>query len=173
MFSIRRGAFETNSSSVHALIIADAMPDLSKPLTVHVRPGEYGWGVETLDDPDERASYLYTAMCCVNRNDPVDELSEMLAPWGVTVICDVPPRFVTYGDNDDVHTYLDNGYINHDYEIKGFVEAVLENPVLALRFIFSDDSRAIIYNDNMYEYEFDEIKSLYPTTPYTLYEKGN
>lgn len=169
MFSIRRGAFETNSSSLHALIIADAMPDLSKALTVHVRPGEYGWGIETLDTPNERGSYLYTAMCCVYCNDPIDDLTKMLAPWGVTVICDEEPRFVQYGENK----YLDNGYIDHEEDIGGFVKMITQDPVLALRFIFSDDSRAIIYNDNMYESEFEEIEKLYPTTPYTIYLKGN
>lgn len=179
MISIRKGVFETNSSSVHSLVIADAMPDLSKPLTVHVKVDEYGWGPDTLTTPGERGSYLYTAMCCscAGRNkepnrkpkDPIDDLSSLLSPWGVTVVCDEGARFVQHKN----YWFLDNGYIDHDEDLSSFVGSVMEDPPLALRFIFSDDSIGIIYNDNMFEDEWDRMQSYIPDVPHIVYEKGN
>lgn len=179
MLNIRNGCFETNSSSMHALVIADAMPDLSKPLTVHVKVDEYGWGPDTLTTPDERGSYLYTAMCCFyawyneepngKPKDPIDDLSDLLSPWGVTVVCDEGARFTQYKDL----WYFDNGYIDHSEDIFSFVSSVMEDPSLALRFIFSDDSIGIIYNDNMCDDERDRMQSYAPDVPHIVYMKGN
>ena len=62
---IRRGTFETNSSSTHAICITKSdvkKCDLSKNVTF--THGEFGWEVEEYYGLWEKASYLY-------RNSPI------------------------------------------------------------------------------------------------------
>ena len=59
MKTIRKGIFETNSSSVHTLVIAHDNPEI--PITkLYFSLGEFGWGPELLNSVEERASYLWT-----------------------------------------------------------------------------------------------------------------
>ena len=57
MKTIRKGIFETNSSSTHALVISnnDVM-NIESPLVF--RFGEFGWEFEEYSCPEDRASYL-------------------------------------------------------------------------------------------------------------------
>jgi hypothetical protein len=70
---IRRGVFETNSSSSHSISIApgDFRPehlpvDLDGVCRIH--PGEFGWGVETFRDAASKASYCLVYCKDVARN---------------------------------------------------------------------------------------------------------
>lgn len=56
---IRRGAFETNSSSTHAINIYRGS-DYEIPKSIIVRPGEFGWECTTFNSPEDKLSYLYT-----------------------------------------------------------------------------------------------------------------
>ena len=58
MKQIRKGVFETNSSSTHSICIAkDA--ELTIPQSLHFSFGEFGWECDTLYSVSEKASYLY------------------------------------------------------------------------------------------------------------------
>ena len=61
--NIRRGVFETNSSSVHAIsIIKDNYAcTIPKEFTINCN-GEYGWEEATYNRPDDKAAYLYQAI---------------------------------------------------------------------------------------------------------------
>ena len=54
---IRRGVFETNSSSVHAICISKSNEYKTQD-NVDFIYGRFGWSPETLYTPEEKASYL-------------------------------------------------------------------------------------------------------------------
>ena len=64
MLKIRRGCFETNSSSTHAICIP-AVGSLGSGYTKRFRVGRYGWENGDADADD----YLYTAICERYEND--------------------------------------------------------------------------------------------------------
>ena len=172
MLTIRESVFETNSSSVHALIISENEPAFTGKRTLRVSVGEYGWGPDVLDTPEERANYFYTAMCCQNYyrdNDPFNRLGELLAPYGVTLVRGVEPVFRKY---DNGRYYLDNGYIDHAEDTEALVQLMCDNPNLLYRFIFSEASCVVVTNDN-YDKCDEHIKSHRPSSPHIYMEKGN
>ena len=57
---IRRGCFETNSSSTHAICIAKE--GYTKGNYIEFEIGEFGWEFDTYSDLHSRASYLITAI---------------------------------------------------------------------------------------------------------------
>ena len=60
---IRRGVFETNSSSVHSISIIkdDFKGSLPVKFTIDCN-GEFGWEVKTYDDAQSKAAYMYQAI---------------------------------------------------------------------------------------------------------------
>src|SRR4051794_35085386 len=67
---IRRGVFETNSSSCHSISIASGA-EVNDTLYVNeegvcdIHPGEFGWGYEQSRDASSKAAYALTwAMTC-------------------------------------------------------------------------------------------------------------
>lgn len=59
MKTIRKGIFETNSSSVHSLsIVTNNDKEISQAEILIVVPNEYGRGYEILRSPEEKTSYL-------------------------------------------------------------------------------------------------------------------
>lgn len=79
---VRRGVFETNSSSTHAISIAEA-PTFTDTLhpnddgVVQIEVGEYGWEWETYSDAWSKASYLATGLATMaiekgpTKGDPI------------------------------------------------------------------------------------------------------
>lgn len=61
---IRKGVFETNSSSTHAINIFRGYNPENIPESIVVRPGEFGWERHTYDDVDSKLAYLYTWCLC-------------------------------------------------------------------------------------------------------------
>lgn len=62
MFKIRKGCFETNSSSTHTIIVSDRDVDYDSKFVIF-SIGEFGWEMGVIDDSWGRASYFYTAAC--------------------------------------------------------------------------------------------------------------
>jgi hypothetical protein len=64
MKNIRRGVFETNSSSSHSITISDKNCTLDTlPVeggVVKITDGEFGWEVDNYRDAYSKASYAYT-----------------------------------------------------------------------------------------------------------------
>ena len=60
---IRRGVFETNSSSVHSISIIkdDFKSSLPTQFTIAC-DGEFGWEVDIYESPEDKAAYLYQAI---------------------------------------------------------------------------------------------------------------
>lgn len=145
MIEVRMSFFETNSSSVHALVIPKDTK-LYIPDTVHLHTGEYGWSCEKEYDT---LSYLYTA-CATYGKDEVNKLIAYLHRKGV--------------ENIDCHEG-DWYYVDHD-ECIPFNE-LFTNENLLDRFLFGEDSYVQMGNDNSdgedpdeYSYDLDKYDIL-------------
>lgn len=171
---IRRGVFETNSSSVHSIsIIKDNFKgSLPKKFVINCN-GEFGWEGDTYDDSSSKAAYLYQAIKYyteknANVNDEKERIQGLmdkfignLESYGIEVIC--PYRFtkICHTDIDDWGDYnydyvafvdengnepADDGYLDHGSEAKEFVDYVLSSPENTVKFIF--DYRCYIETGN-------------------------
>ena len=168
MKKVRRGMFETNSSSTHTIIITDE--NCEPGALVDFRIGEFGWSRNVLCTIDEKASYLYTIACeCYNR-DVYQDLYEILVKYGVDCECSRPAVFKRNGD----YEYLNNGYVDHGYEGRDFVDAIFHSERRLIRYLFSAESFVVTGNDNVDEDEYKEMEKE-ADVPYDHeeYYKGN
>ena len=168
MIRIRNGVFETNSSSVHAMIISKGEVD---PVTfpVYFNIGEYGWEEREYHDIDDKASYFYTAACAVKGYDVKDEIAELLEPYGVNCVFG-ETQFFESSYYPGTH-YLNNGYIDHEDGCKKFVDAMMNDPDMLVRFLFNDESFVHTGNDNSDMDWYGEVKNTW--YPHDMFTKGN
>lgn len=142
MIQIRTGVFETNSSSTHSICI----PKKTKITVneIYFRLGEYGWENDKVDDA---ASYLYTAILDGYSYDEamekIEKLTDILNKHDIAYKFEKPEwRYDEYGDVMRLH--YESGYVDHAYETRGFVEALLDDEDMLLRYL----SEGIIYTGN-------------------------
>lgn len=174
-FKIRRSVFETNSSSVHVLAIANNMPDTENlPKEVVFGWDEYGWEFRYYDTVYDKASYLYTlvverlhhyksteAKANLELLEWCRDVTAILNSYGVE---EVKFRGIKYLDMnnlensemdfkkfDEFDHYIDHGSEYSDDLVKSFVE----EPERLIRFLFSEDSAVSTGNDNS---DFDIAK---------------
>ena len=151
MIKVRNGCFETNSSSVHTLVISRNMPKVLPPSIIfHIR--EYGWEIKAYDDMQDRADYFYTAACSICGYDVRGEVKEKLIPYGVQVNFSYydSPSFSIYEKGGT--PYLNNGGIDHVEDLREFVDRCMNDTDYLVRWLFGDTSRLYTGNDNC-EYE--------------------
>ena len=152
---IRKGVFESNSSSTHAICIA-TYSTLAFPDFVKFRIGEFGWECTTYHLFEDKASYLYTAILELkedeNKGDiPVEEWEEIewitnvLANNGIAVEFE-EPRWGKWECSEEY--YLDYGYIDHASELKDWLKDILSDEDTLLNYLFSEDSYVETGNDN-------------------------
>ena len=169
---IRRGVFETNSSSVHSIsIIKDNFKgSLPKKFVINCN-GEFGWEGDTYDDSSSKAAYLYQAIKYyteknVNVNDEKERIQGLmdkfignLESYGIEVVCkyrftkitsmEIGPNenydYVAFVDENG-NEPADDGYLDHGSEAKEFVDYVLSSPENTVKFIF--DYRCYIETGN-------------------------
>lgn len=165
---IRRGCFETNSSSTHAICIAtNKVNEDSFPDSVNFNHGEFGWESEIYTDVESRASYLYQAICdlCyedkVKKSEYINQIYEILGKHGIEC---------SFDQNDKDEDGWTNGYIDHGYKTGEFVNAVMNNENRLLRYLFGE-SKVITGNDNS-DWFFDYMDS-HDFSDYDVYRKGN
>lgn len=180
---IRKGVFETNSSSVHAicipkttdLIVNSADLKYYNGEVLRFEHGEYGWERETLYDITNKASYLYEALFCVYDKDELFEakqhISDVLSKYNVTCeFEEVDEGCWTYGTKTYLHS---SGYIDHGGELQKFVSTLLSDDDMLIKYLFDDDSFVMTNNDND-----DDIENFYNCiedyeTKYDIFVKGN
>lgn len=146
MIKIRHNVFETNSSSIHSIVVCDeALKDIHAPY-VFFRLGEFGWSMNVLEDIWERASYFYTAACELRQHDVKDEIINLLEPLGIDCVFDEenPPQYEEYNGS----YFLDNGGIDHVDECRKFVDTLMNDREMLARFLLDDRSFVITGNDN-------------------------
>ena len=135
--STRNGVFETNSSSVHAIVINKQNLAENNGSIVSVTPGDYGWEYEEYRLPAQKLNYLWTAI--VDNKENLDSwkeyLREALKLSDGVVFIDKPEDTIS-------------GYVDHSEELKDFLKEMRKNPDLLNKFIFGD-SYIVTGNDNV------------------------
>jgi len=155
MKKIRKGVFETNSSSTHSICIA-VDTELNIPKSIHFEFGEFGWEYDTLYSVSEKASYLYTAIVNYKEED-LERFIKILENKNIEVT-----------KEERSGKYFDTGYIDHGYELNKFVNDLLADEDRLMNYLFSDLSFIITGNDND-----DEDVSINISYPHIEYYKGN
>lgn len=136
---IRSSVFETNSSSTHSIAISKKPVVIGK--SIYFGIGEFGWENDCVDTAD----YLYTAILEQdNRNDLLDRLKKILDNYAVEYEFDEPLwHKSSIGDG----VWLEYGYIDHGYELGEFLDTILSDEDLLMRYLFGG-SNVYTGNDN-------------------------
>ena len=165
MIQIRLSQFETNSSSVHSLVIPkDTKIDI--PHSVYLFEGEYGW---TEHKDYDTLSYFYTA--CVERGkEEVEKFFSYLKRKGVEEINSRELRWKKDSYEGKEYEYAEgfDGYIDHGGELP--LDEFFANENLLDRFLFSEDSFVETGNDNS---DYCPDADSYDHDIYDTIEKGN
>lgn len=166
MIQIRYTSFETNSSSVHVLVIPKDT-NIHIPKSVHLYGGEWGWSGS---DEYDTLNYFYEA--CVHRGpEEVQLFIDYLKRKGVEEIhCKEIEWEEEKWYDGTIHKYAKDwdGYIDHSTELP--LNDLFANENLLDRFLFGDDSFIEIGNDNSDECP-DEMA--YDPNKYDTIRKGN
>lgn len=138
---VRCGVFETNSSSTHSIAIPKNahIPD---HVSFHI--GEFGWGWEQ----EDAADYLYTAIYVTSDTESeakkkLAKLENILNERGISYHFGRVVTSTSHYQNED-YFYLDNGYIDHGYELAYFVDELLNDGDKCVRFI----SEGLVFTGN-------------------------
>lgn len=147
MQQVRRGAFETNSSSSHSLTIIPGsyIPDMLNVDSGYcdVYPGEFGWAEETFTDAPTKASYCLTFIKNYTPEKERTQLESML----VDVIKEVTgAEAVEFKKSSN--KYNEWGYIDHQSCYLCAEEGVFNSRQSLRDFIFNPDSVLRTDNDN-------------------------
>lgn len=157
---LRKGVFETNSSSVHSICIAkDSCTDQEYPEKLYFKHGEFGWEYECYRTPEEKASYLYEAVCGIyenraDRENIKNQLFDILGKKGIIAEFEE--------DKEDEYGFRE-GYIDHCWEVKEWLDSVLHSEKRLMNFLFSDKSYVHTGNDNS---RYHTIHAEYPHEEY-------
>ena len=195
---VRRSVFETNSSSTHSISIVKESSNTHFPSVVEFNTGEFGWEWENYNDYRSKASYLYTAIlettqlktteelvdgkkqCKDLINEKLDKIRDILYKYGIVCVFDsFEIHYYDYGVSvGRCHNYYPNhkGYIDHGYELVGWVDRILNDETLLINFLFDNDSVIETGNDNddcPWREDFDEFEDMRNTDKYDTYIKGN
>lgn len=145
MIQIRKGTFETNSSSTHSICISKEYVEPGDFISFHL--GNFGWA----DDKVSAADYLYTAILTMDDwEEKLDRLKSILDDYGVKYDFE-KPKLNHYDCGHGLEGYyLENGSIDHACEVWPFVDEVLSDEDLLMRLLFGD---SFVYtgSDNCYE----------------------
>lgn len=178
---IRKSVFETNSSSTHSICVAKNN-NTKNFYKLSFWFGEFGWEEDKLNDPQDKMTYLVTALFNVYEYDfdtvkeYVNRMSDWLKSDGLlandyhsTDVGDaVFGKTIRY---EKIRWILPNYKgIDHanDGELKDFVDFVCGSKDILYRYLFNDDSFVLTGNDNGYENVDIEVDY-----PHDEFYKGN
>lgn len=148
MKTIRTNCFETNSSSTHSFTIDKSYRNASDDNCLAVvRPGEFGWEWRSFNDPQTKASYLWTMALSYDKYDnewakPFESLKKNLLEIGKKYLVE----FITPA-SDSFH------YVDHasDHLPKLYAKFPETKTVKGLWKFITDSSYWIMLgNDNGY-----------------------
>lgn len=190
---IRKHVFETNSSSMHALVIAKSGNNLETPTELHLAwDGGYGWENEVYTDQVNKFTYLGILAAGIQEEEVNNELEnyfEKLKEIGFTI-----------GDYEDDEKEIKKKllkswdyYVDHENEAYGAYMSIVYDSDRLKRFMLSPKSFITTGNDNddgdiwskpnaMFElglkyHTSDWGTKYYDTEPlnenYEVYHKGN
>ena len=175
---IRKGVFETNSSSTHAICIATE-DVLNIPSEIHFGFGDYGWECKKYSSMQDRVNYLYTALSYIDDINIITKyltfIVNTLNAHGVEDIemDSFELSFLEWKGAIDYYirpsSTDDEWYgIDHGGEAREFVNAVCADEDKLLHYLFSNKSYVETGNDN--DNYGVEINVDYP---HEEYYKGN
>ena len=190
---IRNMVFETNSSSTHSIAIPK---DINIPNNVVFCIDEFGWRFESVDAAD----YFYTAIYETSETEAeaqrnIEKLKNILDAHDITYHFGKVKSHTWYDDySNKAYFSLDDGHIDHGYELKDFVCELLNDENKLLRFLggglvftgndnSSTEERCFItrYKEYLDAYDWNEKKEYKVKNPYYMsnhedyewYYKGN
>lgn len=177
---IRKGTFETNSSSTHSIAISKNKVNIPVGCSISFHIGEYGWEESEYSFPD----YMYTSLLYNNDEEGFQKLKSILDKWNVKYNFE-KPKWEYYNG----YRYLKYGYIDHCDETFPIMREILNDEDLLARALFGD---ATVYagndngseNDNMcwcadeYYYDWDDngeqkLNPNHDSEHYDYFFKGN
>ena len=164
---IRKGVFETNSSSTHTICISKNhdVSQLKLPNSISFNHDEFGWECETYRSVRKKASYLYEAILGTYRDDNAEEklnrIRCMLKKHGID--CFFEPN------SDD----LFDGYIDHvgEGQMPEWLENMINDDDVLLTYLFGD---AFVTTGNDDSDDFKDIMNEYlgeESTPYGTFSR--
>lgn len=189
---IRKGVFETNSSSTHAIAIRNNSVGSNYPEVVSFELGEFGWEHDCYIDTYTKASYLWTAIVSLAKggenikgyinysvDDFVKYITETLSQYNI--IAKFPHNYKTlkslnYGGEEHMYNVFHDKdgnkpeyWIDH-CELSEFLNALMSNQDLLMSYLFDDNSILVTGNDNADDYDVeDEVTK----NGNTIFYKGN
>ena len=179
---IRKGTFETNSSSTHSIAISKNKVNIPVGTCVNFYIGEYGWEENQYAFP----SYMYTALLYNDDVESLEKLKSILDKWGVKYYFQTP-KWCYWGENKE-NRYLDNGYIDHGIEASYIMKEILNDEDLLARALFgnstvytgndnSSENNSMCYCADEYVYDWDsgekKLNSNHDAEHYDYFFKGN
>lgn len=129
--TVRRGVFESNSSSTHTVAVANFEYSIDDALNLkeHISVGEFGWGYDEYNDSINKLSYFLT-YAARYKSEILDYLKKAF-----------PNCTFEEGDDDD-------GYIDHGYDVGSDIwPAFAEDMDLFRAYILDPASLLIISSD--------------------------
>lgn len=157
MKQVRPRLFETNSSSVHAIVITTnnniEIPKDIPPI-LEMEMADFGWEVDRYSDFQSKLQYLYNA--CESHEAYKSKLDDFLSAVGIEIVDYTP------------------GYIDHSYEAADFLKFIFSDIDNFKRYLFSPDSFIQTGNDNGCWEMVNEVIKQYSGDPrYDVFFKGN
>lgn len=144
MYQKRTRLFETNSSSIHAIVIPSPKENSyvqeyyelnpEKPIPLEYSEASFDVDIKELADWRERAIYLHLAADLLTNECPraLEAVESWLLGIGVKI-----KRLDT-----------DWGWIDHPEELVGFIDEIIWRPDLMTRFVFDKRSRVYTASDS-------------------------
>lgn len=158
MINIRRGTFETNSSSTHSICITREDEEIQIPekLKVNIKDYEFGWEYDKYETTDEKLAYLVMGVVAgyndnfIEVSQKLNTLMKTLGKWvksvhieGLDIVC----------YNNEIYYDSYDGYVDHASEMEEMVEVLLKDEEMLKRYLFSTDSFILTGNDNSEGYQ--------------------
>ena len=162
---IRRCVFETNSSSVHTLSIVKNTNIKVFPEKVIFEPDDFGWENRSYTETSKKASYIWECIKSIYGQEQeellkaIEKIKNFLYTYNIQ--CEFPYANIKVeswtDSNGKVHPYKvhvndtgikDNGYVDHAWDAKPFIDDILNDETKFINFLFDPRSFIITGNDN-------------------------
>ena len=176
---IRKGTFETNSSSTHSIAISKNKVNIPVGCSIDFDIGEYGWEESEYSFPD----YMYTSLLCNDDEEGLQKLKSILDKWEIKYDFEEPEWEYYNG-----HRYLQNGYLDHCNATFPIMREILNDEDLLARALFGDstvytgndnesETNSMCYCADEYIWDYDDDKEInnpnHDSEHYDYFFKGN
>ena len=143
MKQIRKSVFETNSSSVHAIVIhTDETIDLSEVTTITFSFDEFGWSNDKYYSIQNKADYLWTGINSYYNYSTMLDIKDRIESWFYE-------DKISCNFSEEIENIpWSQGYIDHSEDLGEFLTWILESKENLYQFLFTSGSFVETGNDN-------------------------